>query len=109
MVAITTRVSGGAPKGSALTNAEIDANFINLNAGLAAALHKLDATVAPGVSDDGVAGYSIGSNWINLTSNIAYVCVDVSTGAAVWSAGQSAAQVTAEASSKAIAMALALG
>ena len=47
-------------------------------------LDNFAATTAPGVSDDGVAGYGIGSIWVNVTSDLAYVCVDISTGAAVW-------------------------
>lgn len=31
MTTIVTRVLGGSPKGSPLTNAEVDTNFINLN------------------------------------------------------------------------------
>jgi outer membrane protein assembly factor BamB len=45
---------------------------------------KLDATAAPTVSDDGVAGYAVGSVWIDVTADKAYVCLDASTGAAVW-------------------------
>jgi len=45
---------------------------------------NLAATTAPGVSDDGVAGYGIGSVWIDTTGDKSYLCVDASTGAAVW-------------------------
>ena len=58
--------------------------------------HKsnLDAAVAPAVGDDGVAGYSVGSVWIDTTADNAYVCVDSSTGAAVWLLYMTAAQVS---------------
>jgi len=42
------------------------------------------AAVAPGVSDDGTSGYAVGSVWIDTTADTAYVCLDASTGAAVW-------------------------
>jgi hypothetical protein len=44
--------------------------------------HNLTATAAPGVNDDGEAGYSIGSIWID--SPDVYMCVDTTAGAAVW-------------------------
>lgn len=42
------------------------------------------ATTAPTVSDDLLNGYSIGSQWINTSTNALYVCFDNSQGAAVW-------------------------
>jgi len=45
---------------------------------------KLDATTAPGVSNDNTEGYAIGSVWIDVTGDNVYQAVDVSTGAAVW-------------------------
>lgn len=47
-------------------------------------LHNLAATAAPAVTDDAADGYGVGSMWINVTADTAYVCVDASTGAAVW-------------------------
>lgn len=38
----------------------------------------------PGVSDDSTAGYEIGSQWINTTSDTFWVCMDATAGAAVW-------------------------
>jgi hypothetical protein len=46
--------------------------------------HNLVATTDPGVSDDGVAGYSVGSEWLNVTADVSWACLDSSTGAAVW-------------------------
>lgn len=48
--------------------------------------HKsnLAAAVAPGVDDDSVAGYSVGSRWIDTTADKEYVCLDATVGAAVW-------------------------
>jgi len=57
---------------------------INLNINTDGTLNKYDATAPPGVSDDGVAGYSVGSHWIDVTGDEAYIAVDVTTGAAVW-------------------------
>lgn len=45
---------------------------------------NLAATVNPGVSDDNTADYEVGSNWVNVTSDEAFIAVDVSTGAAIW-------------------------
>lgn len=42
------------------------------------------ATVAPTVNDDSGSGYSVGSLWVNVTADDAYLCVNASSGAAVW-------------------------
>lgn len=41
-------------------------------------------TTDPTVSSDGTQGYSIGSTWINTSSRKQFVCLDITTGAAVW-------------------------
>lgn len=41
-------------------------------------------TSTPTVNDDSSAGYSVGSKYIDITNDKAYVCVDASVGAAVW-------------------------
>ena len=47
-------------------------------------LNKLDATAAPTTGDDTGDGYSVGSVWVDVTNDKAYICVDASSGAAVW-------------------------
>jgi hypothetical protein len=47
-------------------------------------LNKLDATVAPGATDDDTAGYVASSLWVDRTNHKVYVCQDNATGAAVW-------------------------
>lgn len=47
-------------------------------------LNKYDATVAPAVTDDSGDGYAVGSIWIDVTADKAYIAVDASVGAAVW-------------------------
>ena len=42
------------------------------------------ASTAPGTGNDNTQGYAIGSVWIDTTADKAYVALDVSTGAAVW-------------------------
>jgi len=42
------------------------------------------ATVAPTTADDGAAGYSEGSIWVDTVTNIGYVLLDKGNGAAVW-------------------------
>jgi len=48
-------------------------------------LDNLAATVAPTVNDDVTAGYDVGSKWLDTTADTAYICLDSTTGAAVWS------------------------
>lgn len=45
---------------------------------------KLDATSAPGVTNDTDEGYIAGSIWVDVTADKAYVCLDNTDGAAVW-------------------------
>lgn len=47
-------------------------------------LNKYNATVAPAVTDDSGDGYAVGSIWVDVTGDKAYIAVDVSVGAAVW-------------------------
>ena len=47
-------------------------------------LCNLAATSAPTTGDDSGDGYDVGSIWVNLTTDIIYVCSDSSLGAAVW-------------------------
>ena len=49
------------------------------------ALDNLGAAVPPDpATDDNTAGYGIGSLWLDTTANLLHVCLDPSTGAAVW-------------------------
>lgn len=45
---------------------------------------KHDATVAPTVNDDTTDGYTLGSIWVDVTADKAYICLDNTDGAAVW-------------------------
>jgi len=45
---------------------------------------KLDATAAPTATDDSAAGYTVGSRWINTTTDKEYVCLDSTATSAVW-------------------------
>jgi len=44
------------------------------------------ATVAPTISNDSTAlqGYSVGSQWVDVTNNNTYLAVDTTVGAAIW-------------------------
>jgi hypothetical protein len=44
----------------------------------------LNATVAPTSSDDFADGYTVGSMWINVSTDNIYICADSTVGAAVW-------------------------
>ncbi len=46
--------------------------------------NNIAATTAPVVGDDDADGYAIGSKWFDTTNDVSYVCLDASTGAAVW-------------------------
>ena len=45
---------------------------------------NLTANVAPTVNDDVDLGYAIGSHWIDTVTDRAYICLDATDGAAVW-------------------------
>jgi hypothetical protein len=47
-------------------------------------LNNLSATTAPTSSNDSGQGYSVGSRWLDTTSDIAYTCLDASGSSAVW-------------------------
>lgn len=42
------------------------------------------ASSAPAVTDDTDADYEVGSVWVDTTADVAYICVDSTSGAAVW-------------------------
>jgi hypothetical protein len=47
-------------------------------------LNNLGAVVPPAVTDDSGDGYSIGSRWIDISADEAYIATDVTVGAALW-------------------------
>lgn len=53
-------------------------------AGLGIPAYKLDATTAPTTGDDSDDGFGVGSMWLDVTGDAAYVCVDPTVDAAVW-------------------------
>jgi len=55
---------------------------------------NLIATVAPSITDDTSAGYSVGSTWVDLTLDQSYLCVDSTAGAAIWNQIGGAAAAT---------------
>lgn len=46
--------------------------------------NNLSAIVAPVVGNDNTQGYQLGSLWVNSVTKKSYICVDTTTGAAVW-------------------------
>lgn len=46
--------------------------------------NKLDGTTAPVATDDDGEGWLVGSRWIDTTADKEYVCLDITTDAAVW-------------------------
>jgi hypothetical protein len=59
-------------------------------------MNKLDATAAPTANDDANDGFEVGSHWVDVSADNAYVCVDATVASAVWvqtgSSGASAPQ-----------------
>jgi len=45
---------------------------------------NLAGTADPTITDDSGDGYSVGSTWINVSDDTAFIATDVSAGAAVW-------------------------
>ena len=66
--------------------------------------NNLVATTSPGVTNDGTEGYGIGSMWVNLTLDLYFVCVDITTGAAVWLDATGGVSAIAAAASAAAAL-----
>ena len=62
----------------------IDTGYIDPS-GAVGPLNNFTAVADPGAIDDSTAGYEVGSRWINTVSSEAFVCVDASFGAAIWS------------------------
>lgn len=62
------------------------ATFNSVFSSLDSAIKKNNyaATAAPTTGDDTADGYTVGSRWIDVTNDRAYVAVDVTLGAAVW-------------------------
>lgn len=68
--------------GSALTSANLNSPLSQLDAAIKK--NNYVATTAPTVGDDTADGYTVGSRWINVTAQRAYVALSVTLGAAVW-------------------------
>lgn len=45
---------------------------------------NLAATAPPGMSRDNGEGYDVGSVWVDIATDKAYICVDATSGSAVW-------------------------
>ncbi|RWG53332.1 MAG: hypothetical protein EOQ64_24210 [Mesorhizobium sp.] len=44
------------------------------------------AVADPAATDDSSEGYQVGSTWVNTATDTAFVCVDATAGAAIWTA-----------------------
>ena len=59
--------------------------FLPTANGGVAGLNNTTATGNPGVNNDlANQGYNVGSIWINVSTDKVFICVDASTGAAIW-------------------------
>jgi hypothetical protein len=82
---ITQTANGDLSAEQALSTLATGAMVVTTSTGVITSLkHNLSASAAPGATDDDVAGYAIGSLWINTTADNVYQAVDVTTSAAVW-------------------------
>lgn len=61
-----------------------DARLLARHPDLLAERHNLAATTAPGATDDETSHYGRGSIWVNQATGAVYMCMDSTTGAAVW-------------------------
>lgn len=77
--------SGGTGDGPQLSLTTAVTGYLPAANGGVAGRNNVSATTAPSVSNDSSQGYSPGSRWIDVTADRAYVCVDASVGAAIWS------------------------
>lgn len=55
--------------------------------------HNYTATTAPDANDDANDGYGVSSQWYDQLTQIPYVCIDATVGAAVWVSGGGGAAV----------------
>lgn len=46
--------------------------------------NNLSATANPTIDDDSDDGYSVGSLWVNVTDDKAFIALDITVGAAIW-------------------------
>lgn len=46
--------------------------------------HKFNASSAPTANDDQGDGYGVGSEWLDVSNNHSYICLNPALGAAVW-------------------------
>jgi len=74
--------------GSGLTSVPTDYSVLGNNStSLKTIKNYLNASVDPTVSNDSSEGYSIGSLWVNTSSNTSFICTSNSVGTAQWSSG----------------------
>lgn len=72
---------------TALDRSETMTNHIKISPSGIVAFVQHSQAGAPSPSDDASKGFTLFSEWIDLTTKLLYTCVDPSTGAAVWVLG----------------------
>jgi hypothetical protein len=96
MATLVTRELGGSPKGSPLTNAEIDQNIININAEVAANLATVNASIATKVAIN-TAGQTFSKITLDGTGSTGAI-LDISAASAqivaTWSNGSTATNIS---------------
>jgi hypothetical protein len=86
-----TSVATDTSSGSLIIRADTGEHFRKLDDGASTNVtdpiglkNNLTATVDPVAGNDNTQDYTVGSVWVNVTADTYWVCVDASTGAAVW-------------------------
>lgn len=69
------QLNGGSSAGDLVTSASGVVSVLK---------HNLSAGADPIGSNDNTQGYAVGSRWINTSTGAVFMCVDASTGAAIW-------------------------
>lgn len=84
-----TPITNGAPRNAAIVNAplsQLDTKISSLDTDLATRSKVWDGnSIAPTINDDLSDGISVGDMWIDETNDKAYICLNNSVGAAIWS------------------------
>jgi len=78
----------------------------NGTSGVIVIKNNMGSAVNPLVTDDNTAGYSVGSRWLNVVTPNEYVCINASTGTAIWKVTTNAGESNTSSNAGGIGLAL---